>query len=163
MNDSRELPADQSAASDRSAASDQSRDLLSFADVTHRQNGPLRRSLADRLGKAVCEEQPLVPQREYGDDHCHSFDSACSSRQTASHCSLTPSSPHHRLSSFSFVFLSGLEATEGQTGIIYWICSQCSQRYKILMELFVTHLVHFPVFSPHGVGKLLWAPDSQLY
>lgn len=31
-------------------------------DVTHRQNGPLRRSLADRLGKAVCEEQPLVPQ-----------------------------------------------------------------------------------------------------
>ncbi|XP_075869335.1 zinc finger CCCH domain-containing protein 11A isoform X2 [Nelusetta ayraudi] len=31
-------------------------------DVPHRQNGPLRRGLADRLGKAVCEEQPLVPQ-----------------------------------------------------------------------------------------------------
>lgn len=30
------------------------------------------------------------------------------------------------------------------------------------LDTIVTHLVHFPVFSPHGVGKLLWASDSQL-
>lgn len=46
------------------AASDQSGDFLSFADVTHRPNGPLKKSLADRLGRTVFEEQSLPPQRE---------------------------------------------------------------------------------------------------
>lgn len=46
------------------AASDQSGDLLPFADVTNRQNGPMRKSLADRLGRTVFEEQSLPPQRE---------------------------------------------------------------------------------------------------
>lgn len=44
------------------AVSDQSGDFLSFADASYSQNSPLRKALADRLGRTVCveEQQPLL-------------------------------------------------------------------------------------------------------